>query len=293
MSENRPKGFTVVVTLSLVMFLLGLLGVLIINASQLNDHIKSNLEITVFFASELSNDEAKALGDSILKLPFAANGTFISGEEAVFNFKNEIGEDFVDILGDNPLPASLEVSLNRAYTDESSLMQLDRELLASSGILEVSYPQNVFQQIDRNRRVISLWLVCLSIVLVIVAVVLITNTIRIMTYADRFIIKNQQLIGASERFILKPYRKRAAAWISMSFGIGVVLLVGFIWLIFTWLNVSMDLNMSAIGGHFSGNWYAYILMLSLLLLGSALVIMLATHFATKKYLLTHTDKLYT
>jgi cell division transport system permease protein len=293
MSENRPKGFTVVVTLSLVMFLLGLLGVLIINASQLNDHIKSNLEITVFFQSELSDAAAKSLGDSILRLPFAASGTYISGEEAVFNFKNEIGEDFVDILGDNPLPASLEISLKREYTDESSLMQIDRELLSSDGVLEVSYPQNVFQQIDKNRRIISLWLICLSVLLVVIAVVLITNTIRIMTYADRFIIKNQQLIGASERFILKPYRKRALSWISLSFGIGVVLLIGFIWLIFTWLNVSMDLNMSAIGGHFTGNWYAYILMLSLLLIGGAVVILVATYFATKKYLLTHTDKLYT
>ena len=293
MSENRPKGYTVVVSLSLVMFLLGLLGVISINASQLNDHFKNSSEITVFFQNELTDSESKLLGDSILKLPYVASGRYISSEDAIFNFKNEIGEDFVYILGENPLPASLEMSLKSEYADESSLMQLDRELRSSAGVLKVSYPQNVFKQIDRNRRMICMWLICLSLLLVVIAVVFISNTIRMLTYADRFIIKNQQLIGASERFVLKPYRKRAIAWILTSFGAGVVLLIGFIWLIFALLNVSMDLNMSAIGGHFSGNWYAYILMLSLLLIGGAVVILVATHLATKKYLLTHTDKLYT
>lgn len=293
MNESKPKGFTVVATLSLVMFLLGLLGVLIINASSLNQHVKNNVEVTIFFNTSLQENAAKEMSDSILRLPFALEGTFISSDDAVFNFMNEIGEDFVDILGNNPLPASLELALKKEYTDEASLMQLERNLNKSDDILEVSYPQNVIQQIDKNRRIIMFWLIALSIVLVIIAVVLMVNTIRILIYSDRFIIKNQQLIGATEKFILKPYKRKALSWTLVSFGIGVVFLALLVWLIFSWLDFSVDLNMVAIGEHFTQNWYQYFLMLFLLLAGGALVIFMATHFATKKYLRTHADNLYT
>ena len=100
MSQSKPKGVTIVATLSVVIFLLGLLGVLLINASKLNNHIKDNLELTVFFDTDLSEWDAKRLSDSIVLLPFTSSGTFVSCEEAVFLFKNEIGEDFVDILVD-------------------------------------------------------------------------------------------------------------------------------------------------------------------------------------------------
>ena len=292
MSQSKPKGVTIVATLSVVIFLLGLLGVLLINASKLNDHIKDNVELTVFFDTDLSEWEAKRLSDSIVLLPFTSSGTFVSCEEAVFLFKNEIGEDFVDILGDNPLPASLEISLKSEFTDEASLARLERELGASYGVLEVSYPKNIFQQIDRNRRIISFWLPALSIMLIIVAIVLMSNTIKILIYSDRFIIKNQQLIGATHKFILKPYKKISLKWTIYSFCIGTILLAGTIWLIFNLLSVSMDLNLRAIGLHFAQNWYQYILMLFLLLVGVAAVIYIATHLATKKYLNIHSDNLY-
>ena len=292
MMSNKPKGFTVVATLSLVIFLLGLLGILIISASQLNKYIKENLQISVFFDTDLQDDEAKILSDSIINLPFASGGTFISSEEAVFNFKNEIGEDFVEILGNNPLPASTQISLNKEFTDEATLLRLERELVGNKGIHEVTYPQSVFQQIEKNRRVISIWLLLLSIVLVSIAVVLMSNTIRILIYSDRFLIRNQQLIGATQKFIMKPYKRKAIRWTLISFVIGVVLLVGMVWIVFSWLNMSMDLNMSAIGYHFTENWYQYILLLFLLLVGGAVVIYMSTHFATKKYLQIDSDKLY-
>lgn len=292
MSGAKPKGVTIVATLSVVIFLLGLLGVLLINASKLNEHIKDNVELTVFFDSDLTESQAKVLADSLVLLPFTQSGVFVSSDNAVFKFKNEIGEDFVEILGDNPLPASLEIALKSEFTDEANLMRLEREIAASKGVLEVSYPQNVFQQIDKNRRVISFWLLALSFMLIVVAIVLMSNTIKILIYADRFIIKNQQLIGATEKFILKPYKKSAIRWTVFSFCIGTTILAATIWLIFSWLNVSMDLNLKAIGYHFAQNWYQYILMLFLLLVGVAVVIYIATHLATKKYLNTHSDNLY-
>ena len=292
MNSNRSSQFTVIATLSLVIFLLGMLGVLVINASDLNDHIKDNIEVTVFFNTELQDDRAKELSDSILQMDFASSGKFVSSDEAVFNFKNEIGDDFVEILGNNPLPASLGISIKATYADNISLLKLERELSQIGGVLEISYPQNVFQQIDKNRRIISFWLVILTILLVLIAIVLMVNTIRILIFSDRFIIKNQQLIGAKEAFIVRPYKRKALKWTFTSFIVGIVLLIAFVWMVFAWLDVSMDLNLHAIAGHFAQNWFQYILMLFLLLVSSMGVIYLATSIATKKYLRTHTDNLY-
>jgi cell division transport system permease protein len=293
MSTSRPSSFAIVITLSLVIFLLGLLGILLINAAKLNTHIKENIELTVFFNTDLQNEVAKKISDSLLQQRFVKNGTYISGEDAVFNFKNEIGDDFVEILGNNPLPASLEVSVAKEFTDNLSMQRLERELANIPGVLEVSYPKNVFHQIDKNRRVISYWLLALSLVMIVVAVVLMSNTIRILIYADRFLIKNQQLIGAKEGFILAPYKKRAFRWTIISFLIGSGFLIAVIWILLSWLNVSMDLNMRAILHHFTENWYQYILMLFLLLIGSVVIIYIATLLSAKKYLNIHTDNIYT
>lgn len=276
----------------MVMFLLSLLGVLIINAAKLNNHIKNNVKLTVFFQSGLSDREAASIADSLGQLEFVASKKFISSEDAAFSFKKEIGEDFVEILGNNPLPSSVELGVKSGYTEEINLRQLERRIAKTSGVLEVSYPQNVMHQLDRNRKGITLWLSILSLLFIAISIVLINNTIRLLIYSDRFIIKNQQLIGASESFIVKPYRQKAVSWTILSFTFGVAAICILIWLVFTWLNVSMDLNMEAIAQHFSESWYQYVLMLFLLLVIGALVIVGSTEVATKKYLNTHTDNLY-
>ncbi|MEY2924058.1 MAG: Cell division protein FtsX [Bacteroidota bacterium] len=292
MNGSKPTGFTIIATLSVVVFLLGMLGVMVINAAKLNNYIKNNVRFSVFFQSGISDKEAKTIADSLSKLEFVANSKFISSEDAAFNFKKEIGEDFVEILGNNPLPASVELGVKSGYTQEINLRQLERRLAKAHGVLEVSYPQNVMHQIDRNRRAIVLWLGILSFLFVAISAVLINNTIRLLIYSDQFLIKNQQLIGASEDFILKPYRRKAVIWIIVSFLSGTAILFLLIWLVFVWLNVSLDLNMAAITQLFSESWYQYLLMLFLLLAIGAVVIYGTTEFATRKYLNTHTDNLY-
>lgn len=292
MSRFKLKGTVIVATLVLVIFLLGLLGVLLIQANYLNKHIKDNLRITVFFQTDLLESHAKHLSDSILNLPFSVDGKYVSADEAVFNFKEEIGEDFVEILGNNPLPSSVEIVLLPGYNDPSNLSKLEKRLLRISGVLEVSYPQNVFQQIESNRHMIGAWLAVMSVILLLIAVVLISNTIRIAIHNDRILIRNQQLIGATDQFIMRPYKRRAVGWIVFSFLLGLILLGSVIWLFLVWLSTSMGLNMSEIGSHFMENWYPYILMLFLLFVGSGTVIYISTHIATKKYLKLDSENVY-
>lgn len=292
MKWRKSGGITIVVTLALLVFLLGLLGILLINAAQLNKYIKENVSVTVFFDSGLSERESKIIADSIGQLDYVLEGSYTSAEEAVFNFKNEIGEDFVEILGDNPLPASIELVVNSNLTEESELESLENQLMQIEGVLEVSYPKDVFYQIDKNRRVISFWLLVISIILIVIAVVLISNTVKLLVYSDRFIIKTQQLIGARESFILKPYRKTAIIWTLLSFVLGIIVLVAVISTVFSWLNISMDINLSAIKQHFFNNWHLYVLMLFLLLDGSLVIVYLASSISTKKYLKNNIETLY-
>jgi cell division transport system permease protein len=292
MKWSKSGGFTIVITLSLVIFLLGLLGVLLLNAVKLNNYIKDNVQLSVFFNTDLSDSEAQRISDSLLNLKFIDGGKYVSAEEAIFNFKNEIGEDFTELLGDNPLPSSVQLQLVRVTELNQSLTALVEELEAMPEVLEISYPKDIFYQIDQNRKAIGVWLGILSIVMFGIAVVLINNTIRLLVFADRFTIKTQQLIGATERFILKPYKRISMVWTVMGFMLGSAGLCLLIWALLFWLKTAVDINLLVVRQHFNQNWHQYGIMLFLLLLSTLLIVYLITYRATKKYLNTHTDNLY-
>lgn len=292
MKWSKSGGFTIVITLSLVIFLLGLLGVLLLNAVKLNNYIKDNVQLSVFFNTDLSDSEAQRISDSLLNLKFIDGGKYVSAEEAIFNFKNEIGEDFTELLGDNPLPSSVQLQLVRVTELNQSLTALAEELEAMPEVLEISYPKDIFYQIDQNRKAIGVWLGILSIVMFGIAVVLINNTIRLLVFADRFTIKTQQLIGATERFILKPYKRISMVWTVMGFLLGSAGLCLLIWALLFWLKTAVDINLLVVRQHFNQNWHQYGIMLFLLLLSTLLIVYLITCRAAKKYLNTHTDNLY-
>jgi cell division transport system permease protein len=292
MKSNKPNGFAIVASLSIVVFLLGLLGVLIINATKVNSYVKENMKITVFFDVGIENAKTSNLADSLASLAYVIDSKYISSDDAAFTFKNEIGEDFIDVLGENPLPASVELAIKPEFTKETDLSKIEHSLSKVDLVLEASYPKNVFEQLNRNRKMLSIWLGGLSAVMIIVAIVLMVSTIQLLIYGDRFLIKNQQLIGATEEFILKPYNRKAIKWTVTSFIIGVVMLLFILWLAWTFVNISMELNSNIITDHLKQSWYQYILMLFLLLIGGVAVVYSTTKFAAKKYLNTHTDNLY-
>ncbi len=292
MKGSRSNGIAIVASLSVVVFLLGLLGALLINAAKLNTYVQENMKISVFFNVGLDNQKCKILADSIAKLPYVIDHQFISSDQAAFNFKNEIGEDFIEVLGNNPLPATVELAIKSEYIENNDLERIQWSLSTLNEVLEVSYPYNVFEQLERNRKVFVSWLLSLSGLMVIVAIVLMVSTVRLLIYADRFLIRNQQLIGAREKFILKPYKRKAIKWTISSFILGVAMLLVIAWVGWTWIEVSLELDSNSITHHLQQSWYQYILMLFLLLVGGATIVYQTTAFAARRYLNTHTDNLY-
>lgn len=292
MKWSKSGGVTVVLTLSIIIFLLSLLATLLLNAARLNDYIKDNVYITAFFNTDLDEQITQQLSDSLITLRQIEGGKYVSAEEAMLHFKSEIGEDFIDVLGNNPLPASVDLHVKSTYSSEKAVDELVSELEEMPEVLEITYPQNIFSQLNKNRRIVGVWLGVFSSLMFIIAVVLINNTIRLRIYSDRFLIKTQQLIGATDKFICKPFLRTAIGWVSLAYVLGIFALILLLIVLSKWLETTIGLKISAVRQHFLQNWHQYGIMLFLLLLSAVAVVYIVTRIATKKYLNTPTDNLY-
>ncbi len=211
MSENTAKnniktsGITVIISLSLVLFMLGALGLLIINANKLNKHFKENIGFQVFLKDTATSAQTDALIQEITNSPFAKTVTFISKEQAAEKLKHDLGEDFVSFLGSNPLLNSIDIKIKADYAVTDTLLSIEKILLQKPFIKEVIYQKDMINSLNKNTKAIAFFILIFSGALLIVAVALINNTIRLSIYAQRFLIRTMYLVGATRNFISKPF----------------------------------------------------------------------------------------
>jgi cell division transport system permease protein len=203
--KTIASQITVVISLALVLFMLGLLGLVVINAKQLSNHIKENIGFQIVLKDTTSQIELDLLKQDISSSPYAKDVDYISKELAAKKLQNDLGEDFITFLGYNPLLSSLEVKLNSDYANVDSLTLFEKEILQKHFVKEVIYHKNMIQQVNNNARFISIYILVFSGLLLIVAVVLINNTIRLSIYSKRFLIRTMYLVGATQSFIRKPF----------------------------------------------------------------------------------------
>ncbi len=211
MSDNLAKrrlktsSITVVVSLALVLFMLGLLGLVVLNASKLSNHIKENIGFQVILKDTATSAQIDALQQEISASAFAKSVNHITKEQAAEKLKGDLGEDFVSFLGYNPLLSSLDVKLNADYANADTLAGIEKNLLQKSYVKEVVYHKDMIKQVNENAKVVSLYILIFSGLLLIVAIALINNTIRLSIYSQRFIIRTMYLVGATRTFISKPF----------------------------------------------------------------------------------------
>lgn len=196
---------TVVISLALVLFMLGLLGLVIINAKKLSDHVKENIGFQVVLKDTITKAELDLLKQNLGSSAYTKRVDYISKDEAAQKLKKDLGEDFISFLGYNPLLSSLDVKLNADYANTDSLAGFEKELLQKHYVKEVIYHKDMIRQVNENARVVGLCILVLSVLLLIVAVVLINNTIRLSIYAKRFLLRTQYLVGATQGFIRRPF----------------------------------------------------------------------------------------
>ena len=209
-SRLRSSYLTLIVSISLVLFLLGLLGMLIINARELSDYFKESLSFSVMLKEEAKEADIRMLQKDLAAKEYVKDSQYISKEKAAENLKEELGEDFISFMGYNPLLPSLDVFLLADYTHPDSVLNIERYILEYPLVEEVYFQESFLHLLNENVRKISLLLLIFSLLLLFISLTIINNTIRLSVYSKRFIINTMQLVGATRSFIRRPFLLRSA-----------------------------------------------------------------------------------
>ena len=207
-SLNRrilSSSASVVISLSLVLFVIGLLGLVLINAQRLSNYVKENIGFTIMLKEGVNEMEIMNFQKILDAADFAKSSTFVSKEQATKDLQNDLGEDFVSFLGYSPLLASVDVKLNASYANTDSLAVIKTELNDYPVVHTIFYQENLIDKLNSNVKRLSFFLLSFCLLLFVIAFALINNTIRLSVYSKRFLIQTMRLVGATNSFIQKPF----------------------------------------------------------------------------------------
>jgi len=205
MKNFNPSSITVIISLALVLCMLGLTTMILYNAHTLSIQVKENIGFQIYLKDSIPENELNTLQKELAQMPFTKSIQYTSKEAAAEQLKKDLGEDFISFLSYNPLSASIEIKLNADYANNDSLQKIERILADKPFIKEVSYQKNLIDKINKNTKIIVFYLMLFGVLLLIVAVTLINNTIRLAIYSQRFLIRTMYLVGATKFFIGKPF----------------------------------------------------------------------------------------
>ncbi|WP_457619256.1 cell division protein FtsX [Lutibacter sp.] len=278
----QSSYLSVIISISLVLFLIGIIGLFVIKANSITEHFKEKVTMTIFLNDNAKKKDVEILKAELKKAAYTKSVTYISKKEAAKKYSEEIGEDFIKFLGDNPLKNAIDLSLKSAFVTPEKMAEIEKNLLIRSIIAEVSYDKPLIELLTKNITRLSFWMLLFSGVFTLIAVVLINSSIRLSVYSKRFTIKTMQMVGATKGFIRVPF-----IWKSIQLGIwGSVLsilgLVAFILYINKMIpELEMLSNYEMLG----------ILFVAIIILG-ILITWISTFFATQRFLNLRTDELY-
>ena len=207
-SANTISSISTVIGITLVLVLVGTLLIVALLGSSVTGHYRGQVVVQVMMADDVEESEIQHLKKQIEGEPFAAQVSYLSKEEAAGMMEEELGEEFVDFLGYNPLPASLDIHVKPEFSNEENIATVVAELEKNPAVNEVVFQHDLLRQMNANLSKWSLGISLVGVVLLIIAIVLIVNTIQLAIFSQRFIIKSMQLVGATHWFIQKPFMKR-------------------------------------------------------------------------------------
>jgi cell division transport system permease protein len=273
---------SVVISLSLVLFVIGLLGLILINAQRLSDYVKENIGFTIMLEDGITEIETIKFQKELEVAKFVKNITFITKEQATQELKTDLGEDFVDFLGYSPLLSSIDIKLNALYANTDSLQKITTELTANPAVFEAYYQKNLVSKLNSNVKRLSFFLLIFCILLFFIAFVLINNTIRLSVYAKRFLIRTMRLVGGTDAFIQKPFLIKGLYQGVYSSIFAIFMLIGAIQIVqgdtANMLNID-DLKIIGI-------------VFILIFLSGLVLSLFSTFFAVRKYIQLNENELY-
>lgn len=282
------KFGSVLFSTTLSLFIVGLFGVILIQAKTLTSIIRENIEIQIFLTKNLDPTQLKSIKSNLTKRPFilTKNDTlaikFVSDEEAAATFIASTGEDFTQFLADNPLRDSYIITIAEEFQTSEQLAEIITEIENIPGVFEVSFMRDMVDSINKNLLKVSLVLGGFIFILIITVVMLINNTIRLALFSQRFLIRSMQLVGATRGFIRKPFLSRALIFGMIAGVIASSILTGLI-----------QYAQSNIEGFALLQNYEMLLLLFLaLIISGGILSFLSTLRAVNKYLNMSLDELY-
>ncbi len=265
---------SVVVSMTVVLFLIGFLGIFILNSKKVSDHFKEQIVLSIFIKDSAKNIEIKQLQKTLSLKESIRKVTYVSKEEASRLYANEIGEDFLEFLGYNPLLNSIDIFLNAQFVKSGEINSLIQTLERYDYIDEIIYDEPLVELLEENIEQISLWIMVLSGIFILVAVLLINSSIRLSIFSKRLVIKTMQLVGANKSFIRKPFIKNH---IIMAIISSILSLSGLMLLI-----LSIDKNIPEL--KLLSNQVELFLIFTFVLVVGIVITFFSAFFATQRYL---------
>jgi len=280
--KSKTSYAYAIIGVSLVLFLLGTLGWLVINGRGLTRVFKEDIEVQVDFHDNTRDENVQKLKTILDQQPFTRESRVITKEEALKMQSDLTGENIQEFLGTNPLPTSIAMKLNAEYVNKDSLEKIRAFVMQSNVVSDVTYPKMVVDQMNSNFRKISIILGVISLLLFIVVIILIDNTVRLAMFSNRFLIKTMQMVGATRWFISKPFDQRAIINGLLS---GILAVAG-LWFVIVFSEGRLPelklLHEPAL---------LTTLMVGMVLVG-ILISLVSTHRSVVKYLKLHVEDLY-
>lgn len=274
--------FSVILSIALVLFMLGVLGLIVLNAKSISDNFKEQVILTIYLEDTSKEVEIKQLEKSLAFSDYVKQTKFISKESAADFMKLEYGEDFLDDIGYNPLKNSIEVNLKADYVTAWRLDSISESNLKKNFVEDIKYDKDLVSLMNSNVKRLSLWVLIISGIFTGIAVLLINSSIRLAVNSKRFSIKTMQMVGATKKFIRKPF-----IWRSIRLGIigSLLALIGMGVVVYyvdkSFPEFNLIQNQLSIGALFGGIFAVGIL-----------ITWWSTFFATQRFLNLKTDQLY-
>lgn len=282
------KFGSVLFSTTLSLFIVGLFGVILIQAKTLTSMIRENIEVQVFLEKNMEQKDLDLIHDNLSKRSFilqkgdTLNLRFVSDEEAAATFIESTGEDFTQFLEDNPLRDSFVLTIAEEFQTSEQLEAIVAEIESIPGVFEVSYMTDLVDSINKNLLKVSLVLGGFILILIITVVMLINNTIRLALFSQRFLIRSMQLVGATRGFIRKPFLSRAFLFGMMAGGFASLIL--FVLVKYTQANIE--------GFAMLQNQQLLLVLFGILIAVGGILSVLSTLRAVNKYLNMSLDELY-
>lgn len=278
----QSSYISVVISIALVLFMVGVLSLIVLKSTKVANFVKEKVAISLFIKDNVTQKQIKLFRESLLEEKFTKKAVYVSKAQAAKRFSEQIGEDFLAFLGENPLKNVIDIYLKADYVTPEKVAEIEQRFQKNAFVADVSYDKPLINLLTKNIKRISFWLLVVSAFFALIAIILINSSIRLSIYSKRFNIKTMQMVGATKRFIRKPFIYRS---LKLGFIGAIIALIG-IGLIIYYLDKYIPslllledyVTLAYIGG--------------IVIISSLFITWISTYFATQRFLNLQTDQLY-